>query len=97
MSSESAFATTLEVDDAFIGRRVHQLMWDQKMTQTTLGSLLGMDQSTVAKRLRGKVGWPATLVARAARVLNTTAGFLLGETDDPTLPAGPASNMRTPD
>ena len=92
-----AFATALEVDDAFIGRRVHLVMWDQKMSQTTLGSLLGIDQSTISKRLRGEVGWPATLVARTARVLNTTAAFLLGETDDPTLPAGPASNMRTPD
>jgi transcriptional regulator with XRE-family HTH domain len=97
MSIESAFSGASDIDDAFIGRRVHQLMWDQKMTQTKLGAALGIDQSTVAKRLRGKMGWPATLVTKTARALNTTSAYLLGETDDPTPPAGPASNMRTPD
>ncbi len=70
------------VDDAFIGRRVHQLMWDAHMTQTELGAALGMDQSTVAKRLRGKVGWPAALLVRIAPVLNTTVAYLVGENDE---------------
>jgi transcriptional regulator with XRE-family HTH domain len=79
------------IDDAFIGRRVHQLMWDAHMTQTDLGNALGMDQSTVAKRLRGKVGWPAALLVRIAPVLNTTVAYLVGESAaaHPTGPNGP--------
>lgn len=69
------------IDDAFIGRRVHQLMWDSRMTQTELGAMLGMDQSTIAKRLRGRVGWPATLLVRTASALGTSVAYLVGETD----------------
>lgn len=96
MSIESAYPSAHTIDDAFIGRRVHQLMWDQRVTQKALGDVLGMDQSTVAKRLRGKLGWPATLVVRTAHFLNTTTSYLLGETEDPSYPGGP-SNMQTPD
>lgn len=78
-----------EIDDAFIGRRVHQVMWDQRVTQTTLGSALGMDQSTVGKRLRGVVGWPAPLLVKTARFLDTTVAYLVGEADEPTTPTTP--------
>lgn len=90
MSGNQALgAQTPEIDiDAFIGRRVHQLMWDQKLTQTKVGELLGMDQSSVAKRLRGKLGWSASLLVETARVLDTTVSYLVGETD------GPDSNPR---
>ncbi len=72
--------------DAFVGRRVHQLMWDQKMTQTAFGERIGMDQSLVAKRLRGKVGWGVQNLVDAAKILNTTVAYLVGETEDPTPP-----------
>lgn len=88
---------TLVIDDAFIGRRVHQLMWDKHMTQTELGAALSMDQSTVAKRLRGKVGWPATLLVRTAEVLGSTVAYLVGEADspEPTAPVDPAGTDGT--
>ena len=88
MSTNQALNTS-EIDlDAFIGRRVHQLMWDLQLTQTAFGNLIGVDQSLVAKRLRGKVAWPASLVAKSARVLNTSIAYLYGESDDPTPPHG---------
>lgn len=60
------------------------------MTQTAFAEIIGMDQSSVAKRVRGKLGWSAIQVKQAARVLDTTAAYLMGESDDPTRPVGPA-------
>lgn len=74
-----------------IGRRVHQLMWDRKVTQTEFGRVIGMDQSSVAKRLRGKLGWSAAQLKITAAVLNSTVAYLMGETEDPYRPTdGPA-------
>lgn len=85
----------LPIDDAFIGRRVHQLMWDKHMTQAELGASLGMDQSTVAKRLRGKVGWPATLLVRTADVLSTSVAYLVGEVDSAEPPTRAVEHRRS--
>lgn len=82
-----------EIDDAYIGRRVHQLMWDQHISQTALAPQLGMDQSTLGKRLRGTVGWPGPLLVKVAKVLGTTVAYLVGESDDP-VPPTPAVDTR---
>jgi BetR domain len=74
--------------DAQIGRRVHQLMWDRAITQTAFANVIRMDQSSVAKRLRGKLGWSATQVKQAADVLRTSVAYLYGETEDSN-PVGP--------
>lgn len=92
MSQTNKKTTPQPVDHyAEIGRRAHQLMWDRKMTQTEFGDRTGMDQSSVAKRFRGKLGWSAIHLLDAAEVLETTVGYLVGETDvstitDPNLP-----------
>lgn len=95
MNREEAAAQPVDVN-AEIGRRVHQLMWDRQMTQTTFGELTGMDQSSVAKRLRGKVGWPAAAIVDTARVLDTTIAYLFGETDSsqPAPPRGPSEKSK---
>lgn len=79
--------------DAAIGRRVHQIMWDRQMTQVRLGAMLGMDQSSVAKRLRGKLGWSATVLLATASALDTTVSYLVGETDDSAGSARAALNQ----
>lgn len=68
--------------DAAIGRRVHQVMWDRQVTQTTFAEMIHMDQSSIAKRLRGKLGWSAKHVAQAAEALNVSVAYLFGETDN---------------
>jgi len=89
MSINSAQSPSKPLDvDASIGRRVHQLMWDRQITQTAFGVMVGMDQSSVAKRFRGKLGWSATQVQTAAAALNTTVAYLFGETWNPA-PVGP--------
>ena len=74
--------------DAEIGRRAHRLMWDRHVTQVEFGKIIGMDQSAVAKRFRGKLGWSATQVKTAADALETTVAYLYGEADSPH-PDGP--------
>jgi hypothetical protein len=95
MSSTQATSVIAPIDvDVQIGRRVHQLLWDRHITQTDFGRMVGMDQSSVAKRLRGKLGWSAAQVKAAALVLNASISDLYGETDEPSgpTPNGPLSD-----
>ena len=53
--------------NAWIGERVHTLMWRSGRTQTQLASVLGVDQGSVSNRLRGKTAWTVVdLLAVAA-------------------------------
>jgi len=89
MNSEAAKVVAPIVDlDEQIGRRVHQVMWDRRMTQTAFAAHIGMDQSSVAKRLRGKLGWGAVHLVQAATVLGTSVAYLVGETEDAPTPTG---------
>jgi hypothetical protein len=95
MSSTQATSVIDPIEiDAQIGRRVHQLLWDRHITQTEFGRMIGMDQSSVAKRLRGKLGWSAAQVKAAALVLRTSITDLYGEDEGPLnpTPKGPLSD-----
>ena len=87
MSTSQAVSISEDID-ARIGRRVHQLMWDRQVTQTVLGDTIGMDPSSVAKRLRGRLGWNASQLIATASALKTTVAYLVGETGSPN-PVGP--------
>ena len=73
--------------DIVIGDRIHQMMWRQKINQTTLSSRMGLHQTALSKKLRGERGWSADELILVARELKTTVGELFGETtprnDDP--------------
>ena len=69
--------------DAVIGRRVHQLMWDRKITQTALAKKIGVHQTALSKKLRGERGWSADELMLVASGLHITVGVLFGETDAP--------------
>jgi transcriptional regulator with XRE-family HTH domain len=70
--------------DAAIGLRVHLIMWDRRITQQELGDAIGMDQSSLGKRLRGDRGWTPDQVVSVARALGTTVAYLFGETSELT-------------
>ena len=72
--------------DAQVGERVHLLMWRASRTQTEMGRQVGIDQSVLSKKLRGITRWYAGEISAIARTLRTTSAYLMGETDDPTLP-----------
>jgi len=56
-------------------------MWRTRVTQTRLAEVLGLDQSTLSKKLRGKRPWSVDELVRVAHVLGRPASFFLGEPD----------------
>jgi transcriptional regulator with XRE-family HTH domain len=72
--------------DAEIGRRIHTLMWDQRVTQTALGAELGVGQSGLGRRLRGERGWSAAELLIVSQVLQVSVAYLFGEDGDPIAP-----------
>jgi len=64
-----------------IGRRVHLLMWDARLTQMELGERIGMDQSSLARRIRGERGWTPDQLVAVADALGVTVAYLFGESD----------------
>jgi transcriptional regulator with XRE-family HTH domain len=74
--------------DAAIGERVHTLMWRGKVPQTELAAELGIDQSALSRRLRGRTAWKATELLYIAERLNVTLEDLVpGREEIAALPA----------
>lgn len=78
--------------DAEIGRRVFHLMWDRRITQTQMGRVVGVGQGALSKKLRGERPWYTSELRSAADALNTTVGYLFGETENPH-PVGGGSSL----
>lgn len=66
--------------DAELGRRINARMWDAKVTQMALAPRLGLDQSSLSKKMRGDRPWYWREVVIVAEVLGVTVGELAGET-----------------
>ncbi|MUL68988.1 helix-turn-helix transcriptional regulator, partial [Mycobacterium sp. CBMA311] len=63
--------------NALIGEEIHRLMWREGLTQKQLGQLLGVDQGSVSKRLRGKTDWTAIELLVTAEWLGVSPADLL--------------------
>lgn len=68
----------VETMDEAIGRRVHALMWERRVTNRSMAPSLGMDESGLGRRLRGERGWSAEQVWSAATFLNVPIATLYG-------------------
>jgi transcriptional regulator with XRE-family HTH domain len=67
----------IETTDAFVGKRVSDLLWANRMTQSDLASRLGLDQSTLSKKLRGVRRWTAEEVVHASAALGVYPADLM--------------------
>ena len=67
-----------------IGERIRTLRTKKRMSQADLGSLIGIRPNTIAKWERGELTPRGTSIAKAAKALETTSAYILGETDDPS-------------
>lgn len=67
-----------------IGERIRGLRKKKLMSQAELGSLIGIRPNTIAKWERGELTPRGTSIAKAAKALETTSAYILGETNDPT-------------
>lgn len=61
-----------------VGRRVHHLMWDRKLTARAVAPHLGMDPTGLGRRIRGERGWDADDIFAAAHFFDVSADYLLG-------------------
>ncbi len=90
--------------DFVVGDRIKFLRDGLNQSQEELASAIGMHSNTVARWERGELVPRGTSLSKLAQALDTTTGYLLGETDDParagasrpTSKAGvlPESNVR---
>ena len=65
-------------------KRTNQLMNKMYLTKREMAERLGMEYLTFWRKLNGKRGIDVTLLMKIAKVLGTSASYLLGETDSPT-------------
>lgn len=86
--------------NAWIGEKVHTLMWRSGRTQVQLAAVLNVDQGSVSNRLRGKTVWSAVELAAVAAWLDVPITDLMPEVElDPPDPsdgvAGAPTRART--
>lgn len=69
------------VGNAYIGERVHTLMWRTGRSQRQLAEILNVDQGSVSNRLRGKTQWSALELLAVATWLDVPVTDLLPDPD----------------
>lgn len=67
-------------------------MWRAKITQTALAPELGIGQTALSHKLRGKRGWSADDLVTVSRHFGVSIDYLFGFTDD----MGPSSAPNLP-
>jgi hypothetical protein len=65
-----------------VGQNVHELIWRKKLGHRPLYTALGITRFTLAKKLRGDIGWSASDIATTAEVLGVEPGRLFKVTGD---------------
>ncbi|QEA30632.1 hypothetical protein FGL91_14895 [Microbacterium sp. CBA3102] len=88
MSTVSPIRTS-EPIDVVVGRRIHTLMWEQRVKNKDIAELLGIEATGVGKKLRAEQRFSIEQLVAIAAHLRTTVGYLVGETSAPN-PVGPA-------
>lgn len=66
--------------------RLKRMREIRKMTQNELAEYVGVRQSTITKWEQGKFTPDVETLKEIARILRCSAGYLVGDTDDPTPP-----------
>lgn len=66
-----------------LGNRIKERRIQKGLTQGDVGKLLGMGRSNVGHIENGRTNPTADVLDKIADILDTTADYLLGRTDDP--------------
>ena len=69
------------------GERIAALMFRHKLTVTTLATAIGKGRASISTKVNGHARWFLDELVDVAEVLDTSVGYLLGETDDDRRPA----------
>lgn len=81
--------TSVQAIDTRMGERIHQMLWLHRITNTDAAKATGIDRTALSKKLRGTRPWYFHEVAAIAGLLNSSVGYLYGETNNPHLAGGP--------
>ncbi|WP_217136041.1 helix-turn-helix domain-containing protein [Leucobacter chinensis] len=81
-------SNALETDPmpSITGERIAALMWRHRYTVKGLADAIGKGRSSVSVKLNGHARWYLDELVSVADALNTTVGYLLGETNDDARP-----------
>jgi transcriptional regulator with XRE-family HTH domain len=79
------------------GSRMIQVRKEKKMSQDELAKALGATPTTIGRYERDEVKPTIDVVKKLADVLDTTGGYLLGETEDRELLKDPSMMKRLND
>ena len=69
-----------------IGERIHNIIDDQRITQTKLAEDIGIKLPRLNNYMTGQAKFPSEIIKKIAEVLNTSTDYLLGLTDNPEQP-----------
>ena len=69
-----------------IGERIHNIIDDQRITQTKLAEDIGIKLPRLNNYMTGQANFPSEIIKKIAEVLNTSTDYLLGLTDNPEQP-----------
>jgi transcriptional regulator with XRE-family HTH domain len=78
-SAETSPAYSRREVDKIIGENIHRLMWRAQENQTQVAPSLGMSQSALSNKLRGKRPWFASEIEALAERYRVTPGSLFKE------------------
>jgi len=79
MDTAGSGAALRHRSNVLIGEHIHTLMWRSGKTQSQLAALLGVDQGSVSRRLRGKREWSGYEIAVTAAWLGVASSELMPE------------------
>ena len=69
-----------------IGERIHNIIDDQRITQTKLAEDIGIKLPRLNNYMTGQAKFPSEIIKKISEVLNTSTDYLLGLTDNPEQP-----------
>lgn len=76
------------------------LIWGAGRTQGEVAAAIGMSSGSLGLKLKGQRGWALAEIIAIASELNTSVGYLVGETPEPPSTDGSAvdaPNLRPKD
>ena len=74
--AESGYPDRMSID-TYVGHQVHERMWRARITQRAMAARLGIDESTLGRKIRGSRKWTLDEVVEAATILSVHPGDLL--------------------
>ena len=66
--------------NAYVGERVHQELWRQRIPQAQVCEAMGIARGTLHRKMRGDVTWSVADLVAVAQVINIPVSDLLPQT-----------------